>query len=138
MPSGSIRVNRTAAIRFAALLSALLLIACARPAPPVPAADAASVSRFPALSDDQRLMRCATLAAEIATRRAEMREIEQVIEGRRTRDQVTAYLAAVLYPPLLGSMDRHKAQRRALDERQRDIDSRLVERQARHCPASGR
>lgn len=116
----------------------LFLAACARPAPPLPAMDTVSTTRLPSLTEGQRLSRCTRLADETATLRAEILEIEQVIQGRRTREQVTAYLAAVLYPPLLTSMGRKKAQMHALDERQREIDNRLVERQARHCPSVDR
>ncbi len=118
------------------LLSAVLLCSCARGAPRLPAADAASRAHFKPLSESEREHRCAVIAEETDTLRGEMLQIEQVLRGRRKREQVAVYLAAVLYPPLLSSMDRHKAQKRALDERQSKIDARLVERKARRCPSA--
>lgn len=65
-----------------------------------------------------------------------MAEIEEVMAGRRPRDQITAYLASVLYPPLLASIDQQRARKKALDARQTAIDAAIVEQRRRSCPAA--
>lgn len=63
-----------------------------------------------------------------------MKTIEQVIAGTRHEDQVTGYLAAVLFPPAALAIDQHRTQKAALDERQRKIDAALAEQHALACP----
>lgn len=113
----------------------LLLSACARPAPPLPPVNAGATIEITPLTEQERINRCNQLGDESRNARRDMLEIEQVIQGRRGRDQLSAYLAALLYPPLLSTIDQQKTRKRALDKRQAEIDRNMIELKARSCPA---
>lgn len=65
-----------------------------------------------------------------------MAAIESVILGRRGRDQAAAYLAAMLFPPMLSQINQQKARKQALDERQAAVDRRLTEQKGLACPSA--
>lgn len=76
-----------------------------------------------------------SLEKDVATWRNEMVTIEEVMRGSRTNDQVSGYLASVLFPPLALAIDQKKSQKAALDERQAKVDAALLEQHALSCPA---
>ncbi|MGD0191005.1 MAG: hypothetical protein ABSD74_09715 [Rhizomicrobium sp.] len=114
----------------------LAVAACAREAPPLPAADTFNAPAIqPAMSEQDRLQRCSVLVIQVADLRREMATIEDVITGHRQKDQVEGYLADVLFPPALLAIDQEKTRKAELDERQKKIDDLLIEQHALHCPA---
>lgn len=117
-----------------ALVGLLLLAGCARPAPPLPPVSMMPEA-VPDLSAAERAERCETLVREISAIRDEMAVIKAAILGRRGREQVAAYLAAILFPPMLSQIDQQKARKQALDERQAAVDKRLAEQKALACPS---
>jgi len=113
-----------------------LLAGCARDAPSLPPIDAAASVTVGTSSEPDRLERCATLRREIIGLRSEMSTIEDVMKGHRTADQVGGYLSVLLFPPLLLVADQQAARKSALDERQAQVDHRLAEERALHCPSA--
>lgn len=85
---------------------------------------------------EQRAGECTKLNGDIATLRGEMNTIEQVITGKRHSDQVAGYLSGVLFPPMALAIDQQRAQKAALDDRQRQIDSALARQRGLRCPSS--
>lgn len=90
----------------------------------------------PELTAEQRTAECTRLSTEIATLRGEMHEIEELIAGHRTRDQVAGYIAAVAFPPLALGIDQQTSRKKGLDERQQKIDLDLARQRALKCPSS--
>jgi len=110
----------------------LSLAGCARAAPDLPAAFASAPPSQ--MESAARLERCTALKTEIANLRGEIKVAEEVIAGRRHEDQVQGYFAAILFPPAMLLIDQQKAQKHALDDRQKEIDSKLAEQHALQCP----
>lgn len=125
------RVVRSSSSK-ASLVGLVLLAGCARSAPDLPATTT-TPSPVAALPPD-RLERCAKLDGEIATRRHEADEIDEVLQGKRHKEQVEGFLAVLLFSPLILAGDQHTAQKKALDDRQREIDERLAEEKVLQCP----
>jgi hypothetical protein len=86
------------------------------------------------MESEARLQRCAVLKTEIADLRDQVKIVEEVIAGSRHEEQVGAYFAAVLFPPAALLIDQQTARKKALDERQKNIDLKLAERHALQCP----
>ena len=109
----------------------MALAGCARSAPDLPATFASAPP--PQMESSARLQRCTALKAEVANLRGVIKMAEEVIAGRRHEDQVQGYFAAVLFPPAMLLIDQQKAQKRALDDRQKEIDLKLAEQHALQC-----
>jgi hypothetical protein len=110
----------------------LSLAGCARAAPDLPPVfGSAPPSQMESAA---RLQRCTALKTEIANLRGEIKTAEDVIAGKRHQDQVEGYFAAVLFPPAMLMIDQQKAQKRALDDRQKEIDLKLGEQHTLQCP----
>lgn len=109
-----------------------VLAGCARAAPDLPRTFTPAAP--PQMESQARLERCAALKTEVAGLRGEIKVAEDVIAGRRHQDQVQGYFAAVLFPPAMLLIDQQTAQKKALDERQRQIDLRLAEQHSLQCP----
>jgi hypothetical protein len=110
----------------------MALAGCARAAPELPPTFASAPA--PQMESEARLQRCAVLKTEIADLRDQVKIVEEVIAGSRHEEQVGAYFAAVLFPPAALLIDQQTARKKALDERQKNIDLKLAERHALQCP----
>lgn len=129
-------VRSSSSSLFAALAAGAALAGCAHDAAPLPPLDAGARLDVGTPTDPERLARCAALSREIASLRAEMATIREVMKGHRTADQVGGYLGAILFPPVLIMADQQTARKTALDERQAKVDRRLAEESALRCPST--
>src|SRR5690242_15482961 len=125
------RAVRSNSNRTAPALMMLFLAGCARAAPDLPATFASAPP--PQMESAARVERCAALKTEIANLRGEIKVAEEVIAGRRHQDQVQGYFSAILFPPAMLLIDQQKAQKRALDDRQKEIDLKLADQHALQC-----
>lgn len=114
----------------------LVLGGCAHDALPLPPVSAGAALNLGAMTDQERMARCAALNGQITTLRSEMGTIVDVMNGHRVADQVGGYLAGILFPPLVMMADQQTARKAALDERQVKVDRRLAEESALRCPSS--
>src|SRR5262245_25826100 len=90
--------------RAALLAITLLLAACARSAPPLPADLSRHAPPDRLLPQDREspdaVLGCEGLAFELAANQQEVGHRERAIEGVRDQNQAVGYAAAVLFPPL--------------------------------------
>tara|TARA_B100000676_G_scaffold293340_1_gene329957 strand:+ start:104 stop:514 length:411 start_codon:yes stop_codon:yes gene_type:complete len=122
-----------------ALVLGILLVGCARPAPPIPETAKAlnqtleqAVANLPAST---RRLSCRDIGLKMDALKEHDSRLNQQIQSNRRKNQVAGYIGGVLFPPALLAVDNDSLRKALLDQNQVRRDELIVAQSAKNCSA---
>ncbi len=122
-----------------ALVLGVLLVGCARPAPPLPETVKAlnqtleqAVANLPAST---RSLSCRDIGLKMDALKEHDSRLNQQIQSNRGKNQVAGYIGGVLFPPALLAVDNDSLRKALLDQNQLRRDELIVAQSAKNCTA---
>jgi hypothetical protein len=117
---------------LAVFIGGLVLAACARSAPPLPAAYSGSSSQIQLNGEEQNLT-CVAIDNRIAAKNQRTQELESIIQGNRKENQTIGFVAGLVLPPLALAAEGNSKEKKELDGLQAERDRLYTVRRAKNC-----